>query len=715
MKNAQHIATRAWVLFTLFAFFGVAILIRIALIQVDPSHERAEAMLPQVRTIEPERGRILSSDGHLLAASVPRFDLHWDPTVIDTDDERAEFLTLLPALSASLAREFGGKDSDGWRNFLLDAHRSGKSRYVRIARNIEWDRRQTVEDFPWIADRSRNRSGFMFSEKPRRDKPFSPLANRTIGLHRPEGRSVGIEAAFNEALSGKAGQRLMRRIHGNYWIPANDDFIRAPEAGKDVRTTLDLRTQDVATDALREQLDHHAAEWGCAVVLEVATGSVIAISNLVRNPETGRCSEAFNHAIGTAVEPGSTFKLASLMAMLETGRITPMDTVDTEDGAFRPARGCSRMTDTSHPDGGYGPLRLEEVFERSSNVGTAKAVQQVFSDDPQAWLDALHKLGLNDPLGIALSGEDTPFLHDTVGRGSWSSCSLTSMSIGYEVEMTPLQTAAFYNAIAADGRLIRPRFADALLDGSEVIENLPMEVIRERIASRQTILAMQGMMEKVCAPGGHGTAEDVFRDRPYRVAGKTGTARASLPSHLGGGYMGHRASFAGYFPADKPAYTIAVVVQRPSENGYYGGVVAAPVFRAIADHLHGTHPELTERVEGNLASVPRLPVSMNGNASTMTSLYEDLGITYVMDTAGTDGFPSHVAAKTEDNHVVLTPRRVETGSIPDVRGMSLRDAVRLLETRGLRVDINGRGTVRRQSIAPGTEPRSGQTILLELS
>ena len=295
MKNAQHIATRAWVLFTLFAFFGAAILIRIALIQVDPSHERAEAMLPQVRTIEPERGRILSSDGHLLAASVPRFDLHWDPTVINTEAERAEFLTLLPALSSSLANEFGGKDTEGWRNFLLDAHRSGRSRYVRIARNIEWDRRQTVEAFPWIAERSRNRSGFMFSEKPRRDKPFSPLANRTIGLHRPEGQSVGIEAAFNEALSGKAGQRLMRRIHGNYWIPASDDFIRPPEAGKDIRTTLDLRTQDVATDALQAQLEHHAAEWGCAVVLEVATGNVIAISNLVRNPETGKCSEAFNH------------------------------------------------------------------------------------------------------------------------------------------------------------------------------------------------------------------------------------------------------------------------------------------------------------------------------------------------------------------------------------------------------------------------------------
>ena len=370
------------------------------------------------------------------------------------------------------------------------------------------------------------------------------------------------------------------------------------------------------------------------------------------------------------------------------------------------------MTDTSEPDGGYGPLRLEEVFERSSNVGTAKAVQQVFGNDPQAWLDALAKIGLGQPLGITLAGEGQPQIHSAITEKSWSACSLTSMSIGYEVAMTPLQTAAFYNTIAADGRLIRPRFADALLDGDQVATTFPKEVISERVASRTTIAALQSMMERVCAPGGHGTAEDVFNDRPYRVAGKTGTARATVS---GGGYQGHRASFAGYFPAEKPAFTIAVVVQRPTEHGYYGGVVAAPVFRAIADHLHGTRPDLVEMESGLLAETPRLPVSMNGSANTLTSLYETLGLPFVMDTTANGEFPSYVAASTGDGLVTLTARSVAEESIPDVRGMSLRDAVRLLETRGMRVDINGRGTVRRQSIAPGTAPRQGQTILLELS
>ncbi len=712
MSRTQHFASKAWVMFVAFAVFGLAIVARIAMVQLNPDHAAGKAMLPQLRTIEPERGRILSAEGHLLAASVPRFDLHWDPTVIDTEQEKADFLTELPALATACAREFGKRSAEGWRDFLLDAHRDGTSRYVPIARNIPWDRRQAVESFPWLNGRSRNRSGFMFDEKPRRDKPFSPLANRTIGLHRPEGNSVGIEAAYDSALSGRAGERWMRRIHGNYWIPATDDFVRAPEPGLDVRTTLDLRTQDVASDALRAQLDHHEAEWGCAVVLEVATGNVVAIANLTRDAESGVCSESYNYALGSAVEPGSTFKLASLMALLETGQIQPTDTIDTEDGAYKPSRGCSKMTDTSHPQGGYGLLRLEEVFERSSNVGTAKAVQQVFAADPQAWLDALADIGIGRKLGVELAGEGTPTVHKSTKERTWSSCSLTSMSIGYEVAMTPLQTAAFYNAVAADGRLIRPRFADALLDGADVAEAFPVHVLQERIASRPTLSALRNMMELVCLPGGHGTAEDIFRDRPYRVAGKTGTARASQP---GGGYQGHRGSFVGYFPAEQPAYTIAVVVQRPTKYGYYGGVVAAPVFRAIADHLYGTQPELARREGLQLAEQPRLPVSMNGDWSTLRALYTELGVPFLLDTAGRGVEPTHVAASTGDDVVTLTARRIPETEVPDVRGMSLRDALQLLERRGLQVTIEGRGTVRRQSLAPGTSPRDGQTILLELS
>ena len=713
MKRTEHMATRAWLLFTFFALFGVGIVVRILLVQMDPQHAAGNAMLPQLRTIEPERGRILSAEGHLLAASVPRFDLHWDPTVIDTDKEKAAFLAELPALARACASEFGKRTPEGWRDYLLDAHRTGKSRYVAIARNIEWDRRPAVESFPWITGRGQNGSGFMFTEKPRRDKPFSPLANRTIGLHRPQGQSVGIEAAFNDALSGQAGERWMRRIHGNYWIPASDDFVRAPEPGLDVRTTLDLRTQDVASDALRAQLNRHEAEWGCAVVLEVATGNVVAIANLTRDKDTGLCSESYNYAIGSAVEPGSTFKLASLMAMLETGLILPTDTIDTGDGAFRPSLGCSEMEDTSHDEGGYGPLRLEEVFERSSNVGTALAVQRVFGENPQAWLDALADIGLGGTLGIELAGEGQPQIHKSTSERTWSACSMTSMSIGYEVAMTPLQTAAFYNAIAADGRLIRPRFADALMDGEDVAQDLPTEVLKERIASRPTLRALRHMMEMVCAPGGHGTAEDIFRDRPYRVAGKTGTARASQP---GGGYKGHRGSFVGYFPAERPAYTIAVVIQRPTQYGYYGGVVAAPVFRAVADHLYGTRPELAGDQGMLLAEAPRLPVSMNGQWSTLEALYTELGVPFLVDTAGiADESLTHVAAKTGDRHVTLTARSIPESAVPDVRGMSLRDALQLLERQGLRVDIHGRGTVRRQSIAPGSAPRSGQTILLELS
>ena len=370
------------------------------------------------------------------------------------------------------------------------------------------------------------------------------------------------------------------------------------------------------------------------------------------------------------------------------------------------------MTDTSHPQGGYGPLRLEEVFERSSNVGTALAIQQVFGASPQDWLTSLADIGITSKMGVSLAGEGQPKIHASTSERDWSACSLTSMSIGYEVAMTPLQTAAFYNAIAADGRLIRPRFADALLESGEVVTELPTVVIQDRIASRPTITALQSRRELVCAPGGHGTAETVFRDRPYRVAGKTGTARASRP---GGGYDGHRGSFVGYFPAQNPAYTIAVVIQRPTENGYYGGVVAAPVFRAISDHLFGTQPEMSQNMGVQLAQQPRLPVTMNGEWSTIQSLYADLGVPFLLDTSGASQSLSHVAAKTNEHTVTLTARNIPESGVPDVRGMSLRDALQLLERKGMSVDISGRGTVRRQSIAPGTAHRNGQTILLELS
>ncbi len=706
-------SSRAWLIFAIGTFFGVLILGQLMWIQIDPS-DRWNAQqgrhLPQPRTIEPIRGQILSADGHLLATSVPQYALHWDPSVVASDDLAAE----IDGLCAALGSTFPTKSASDYKRLLSEAMRTQSSRYVPVVGRMTYAQKKRVENFPFIGSYSRNKSGFIFTEKPRRSQPFAPLASRTIGIFRANAEHrVGIESAYDSALAGQPGIQLQRRIHGGLWIPASDDFMVEPISGLDVVTTIDLRTQDVATESLRNQIQKNKAEWGCAVVLEVASGDVVAIANFSRNPETGHCIEDYNHAVGKAVEPGSTFKLASMLALLERGSAHPTDTLETGDGSFKPSRGCGKMEDSSHDEGGYGDLQLEEVFERSSNVGTAMAVSAAFGDNPQRWLDALHNLGIGQKLGISIAGEGTPAIHRKVGDGRWSGCSLTSMSIGYEVEMTPLQTAAFYNAIAADGRLIRPRFVQALASGGETVQTFDTHVIKERIASRGSLAAVKKMMTAVCAPGGHGTASEIFENRAYSVAGKTGTARAAGP----GGYRGHRASFAGFFPADNPKYTIVVVVNRP-EGDYYGSSVAAPVFRKIADHLFSTQPEL--RYGGDapqLARVPQLPTSMDGDAAALKTVYAGLGMAWSDDASSSDDGSSEaawVSVKTETDRVALNSRQIDDATVIDVRGMSLRDAVALLEGQGLRVKVSGRGTVRQQSIRGGDPLRRGVTIELEL-
>jgi len=707
-------SSRAWLIFALCALFGVAILCQLMWIQIDPS-DRWNAQqgrhLPQPRTIESMRGQILSADGHLLATSVPQYALHWDPTVVDSQSLAEE----IEGLCEALGRTFPSHTANGFRSLLSEAMRSQKSRYVSVVNHMTYAQKKRVEKFPFIGTHGRNKSGFIFTEKPRRSQPFAPLASRTIGIYRENAaHRVGIESAFDSALAGQPGVQLQRRIHGGLWIPASDDFMVQPITGLDVVTTINLRTQDVATESLRDQLVKSEAEWGCVVVLEVGSGDVVAISNFTRDAETGHCIEDYNHAVGKAVEPGSTFKLATMLALLERGGAHPSDTLETGDGSFKPSRGCGKMEDTSHDDGGYGDLKLQEVFERSSNVGTAMAVSGAFGDNPQRWLDALHNLGIGDKLGISLAGAGTPKIQSKVGGGLWSGCSLTSMSIGYEVEMTPLQTAAFYNAVASDGRLIRPRFVKALSSGGETVQSFDTHVIKERIASRSSLAAVQQMMEAVCAPGGHGTASEVFEDRAYSVAGKTGTVRASGP----GGYQGHRASFAGYFPAKNPKYTIVVVVHRP-KGDYWGSSVAAPVFRKIADHLFSTSPAL--RYGGQtpqLAATPQLPTSMDGNAKALKTVYAGLGMAWESDEAFVDGEEDvqeeWVRVETQAKQVQLNPRHINSEQVIDVRGMSLRDAISLLEGQGLRVKVNGKGTVRQQSIRGGDPLRRGVTIELEL-
>ncbi|MGB1383700.1 MAG: penicillin-binding protein [Flavobacteriales bacterium] len=697
---------RIWLVFVGLTLVGLGVFGRIVYIQTvehDRWASRGEEFSTSVRTIEPARGQILSRDGSLLATSVPVYDLRWDSKCEGMNWEmyRAQIDTLCLALASAT----GKRPSDIRAKF--DNARQRGHRGALIGRNIPFTDYQELRNLPFVK-LGRYKSGLVFERRENRRRPFGKLAARTVGIDREQQR-VGIERAWNDELAGVEGQQLSRKVAGNQWMPVTDEYLVDPVEGLDVVTTLDLHLQDVATNALEQQLRRHDAAWGTVIVCEVATGNIRAIANLTRHEVSeGKVEywEDFNHAIGTAVEPGSTFKLASLMACMEGGML-PTDSVDTGNGEIFFFK--KRMTDSNHKDGGHGSIPLTKVFEVSSNVGSALAVRNTFGEKPQAFLDELKRIGVAEKTGIRYVGEADPKVKTSVDEASWTGISLTQMAIGYEVTQTPLQTLALYNAIANNGRMMRPQLVTELRSGGEVMKTYEPYILNARVCNEPTLAACKRMMEAVCDPEGEGTAQNLFAGKPYTVAGKTGTARIAT----GNGYAEgrYRASFAGYFPADNPQYSCVVVIADTKSGRYYGSTIAAPVFREVADLIYATDPAFHTLSKGPLAELPSVPASNDGAREALETLYGALGMSF-----STGVTSDWVKVKTGDKEAELLPLEIPESGVPDVRGMGLRDALYLLENAGLRVDYDGIGTVKSQSIAPGTPLRTElTTIQLRLS
>ena len=420
-------------------------------------------------------------------------------------------------------------------------------------------------------------------------------------------------------------------------------------------------------------------------------------------------SESFNHALGSAVEPGSTFKLASLMTCLESGNIQLTDSIDTGKGiAYFHGK---PMKDSNWDQGGHGKISIKDVFSMSSNIGSALAVKQCFSVEPQKFLDGLQRIGITKPLDVNLVGEGVPQVYSTVGEGAWSGLSLTQMAIGYEVTQTPLQTLALYSAVANNGKLMKPVFVTETQRRGEAVDRFGPEVINERICSASTLNDCKIMMESACEPGGYGTAANIFKKSPYTVAGKTGTCKiAQNGSYEDGRY---RASFTGYFPAENPIYSCIVVVSDTKSGSYYGSTIAAPVFRDLADLIYATDPKFHEILDKPLLAENKrhLPTSNNGERSEVVYLYETLGINYKDES----GVSDWVKVSTSKDTVRLTKREIVNQTMPNVQGMGLKDALYLLENAGIKVYYEGYGIVKSQSVRPGTPFSQASTIKLILS
>lgn len=709
-KNGGGISTgRLWLVFVGLCLVATGIFARIITIQfVEHDHWTAKGAeyTQSIKSIKPYRGQILARDGSLLAISVPTYNLSWD-----SQCEGMEWDSLAihkDAMCSGLSRILGKPESH--YKSLIDRGIENERRYTLFGRNIPYTKYKELKNLPFLSLHKYD-NGFVFERNDDRRKPFGQLAGRTIGIDRDD-RRVGIELAWNKTLSGIEGKQVQKRIAGGTWTPVTNEYLTEPQNGLDVVTTIDMHLQDVASSSLEKQLKKHKAAWGIVALMEVETGYIRAISNLTRSENAegeGRYYESFNHALGSSVEPGSTFKLASLMACLESGQIQLNDSIDTGKGiAYFHGR---PMKDSNWDHGGHGKISLKQVFSMSSNIGSAYAVKQCFSVEPQKFLDALQNIGVHKPLGINLVGEGTPQVYTTVGEGSWSGLSLTQMAIGYEVTQTPLQTLALYNAVANNGVMLKPIFVTETQKNGETVERFGPEVVNERVCSAKTLASCRAMMESACIPNGEGTAARLFVDSPYSVAGKTGTCKiAHNGSYADGRY---RASFTGYFPAENPKYTCIVVISDTKSGSYYGSTIAAPVFRDLADLIYATDPSFHKINTQPLLPTEEqhLPTANNGAREELELLYGELGIRY----ADLSGKSDWVSVSTKQDSVVLATRTIEPQTMPNVKGMGLKDALYLLENAGIKVNYEGTGVVKHQSVPPGTPFTRASTIKLKLS
>jgi cell division protein FtsI (penicillin-binding protein 3) len=699
LSHEKQIKTRVYLSYGLMCVFALAIVARVAQIQFVEGEKwkgKAESQTTAFRTIEAVRGNIFSTNGSLLATSEPIYEIRWDANVPALTDEY--FDEHVDKLSHQLSDLFGDKSAQTYKRELTKA-RLNKSQYYLIKRKVGHKELKALRSFE-IFKRGKHKGGFIHNQRNKRAKPFKQLAARTIGYDRPD-YSVGLEGAYSEELAGVGGQRLMRKIAGGNWKPLSDENEIEPEDGSDLITTIDINIQDVAENALQLQLEKHGAHHGCAILMEVQTGEIKAIANLTQQ-ESGSYAETYNYAIGSATEPGSTFKLASLICLLEDGHVDITDTVDIESGVKKYYNATMKDSKT----GVYNKITVAKIFEISSNVGVSKLVNQYYQKNPEQITDRLVEMGLNEPLGLEIKGEGKPRIPSPKDK-SWSGISLPWMSIGYEVLQTPLQILSLYNAVANDGEMVRPKLVRAIKKHGQIVREFPTEVLNKQICSQKTIDKVKLLLEGVVD---HGTASNL-KHANYKIAGKTGTAQISK----GGSYhrdKSYQASFVGYFPADKPRYTCIVVIDSPTSSVYYGNLVAGPIFKEISDKVYSTQVKMLEEVETDpLLADHLIPFSKVSDKRDLAKTFEKLDI----QTDIKDPDAKWAVASADSNSVRITEREVIENLVPRVVGMGAMDALFLLENTGLKVSIIGSGVVRQQSILPGTRATSGREIIIRLS
>ncbi|MEF8811610.1 MAG: penicillin-binding protein [Bacteroidales bacterium] len=709
MPLKRDILWRVGVVYVLILLIGLIIAGKIFYIQVFQGKElssKAEELNLKTEVVESNRGDIYSANNRLLASSVPYYEIRLDTRSTGLKMDSKTYFRKLDTLARQLAGLFQDKSAAQYRRELYQARKEGE-RFYLIKERVNYKALKELRTFP-LFRKGRYKGGFIVIQKDMRIQPHGNLASRTIGYTTDweGGNIVGIEGAYDNSLKGTKGVRLMRRIQGGIWIPVGDDHKVEPKGGKDVVTTININIQDVAESALREQLIEHNADHGTAVLMEVNTGEIRAIANLGKTDQ-GTYREIYNYAVGESREPGSTFKLASIMALLEDGYVSLDDTVDTEDGEVYYYD--KKLTDVK--PGGYGKISVREAFIHSSNVGISKIITRNYKNKPHQFVDRLYNMNLDEKLGLEIKGEGDPLIRYP-GDKYWSGISLPMMSIGYEIRLTPMQILTFYNAVANDGEMVKPMFVKQIREHGNLVKSFDSEVINPAISSNSTIRKTQGLLKDVVQVG---TARNL-RNANFEIAGKTGTAQIANEKY---GYMkeagiSYQASFVGYFPADDPKYSCIVVVNSPSKDVYYGNVVAGPVFREIAEKVYATSFEMHEglKITGNeIENSYKVPYTKHSHRGELTTVLKKLGVT--INDKNVDS--EWVVTRKKDSLVELKNRYIGEGVMPNVIGMGVKDAIYILENMGLNVEMEGRGSIRKQSVPPGEPVDKGDKVELTMT
>ncbi|MCS7085391.1 MAG: penicillin-binding protein [Bacteroidia bacterium] len=689
---------RMYLIFAVLAFFALAAAARILYVQIFEAErwrEKQAAHKVTSKVIRAHRGSILADDGSILATTIHRFRLAVDATVLD-EKNFANFQDSLDLLCRRLSEMMAPLDGAYTPNYFKDKLLLAKAKndrhvYLTSVKDLFSHKQvKAVQSLP-IFNRTVGEGGLIV--EPVEDKRFYPLgglAQVTLGSLDENGMGVkGLEYAFNAQLAGRDGRAVVQRVGGGVEIPVANVAEIEPKDGFDLATTLNVNMQDVVWQALKTAVEKHRAEGGVAILMETRTGHIKAIANY---PET------FNQATAAQLEPGSTFKLATAIAVLESGQIRPDDTIATGDGAKQYYD--RTMTDVKP----YGKITFREAFEKSSNIAFAEVVQSRFGDQPQLFIEQIRKTGILSHTQFDLKGEPEPYII-TPDQKFWSMVTLPWMAIGYNVKLTPLQLLTFYNAVANDGVMVRPMLVKEVLDFGTVRQSFETRTLNPRICSPSTLTLVRQMLEGVVETG---SAQNI-QSRHFKIAGKTGTALTVV----GGAYhKKYRSSFVGYFPADKPMYSCYVMIDKPQSGEYYGAEVAAPVFKEIAENVYAMYVEMRLRQENQNLRKRKIapPTAPVAHAPDAKVVYDELGVAYA-DLPGADW----VRLKAQDDGAVaFRPYKFSYKGVPNFRGMTAKDALALAENVGLKPQLRGSGRVVRQSLPSDGPLRRGQTITLHL-